>query len=129
MSEPKRTIYAINASGGARVSIPLTVNGCPYVEIVECPPDKDNYTGSNFAPQGLIMTLPDDSFTDQIGVNPAAIISFGNSNAMGRPGGGKGLGFQSRPSPGAANISGTTYCNLVSATAVATQVQVSEWHS
>jgi len=128
-SQPKRTIYAVAAAGGAKTVIPVTVNGTPYVEIQECPPDGGTFDDSSvpYAPQGMNMYLPDDNFVDGQGISPGAVIPFGNSSAMGRGGSGRGLGFRSRPSPGQADIAATTLCKLISATSTATQVLVSEY--
>jgi len=129
MSRPKRTIYPVNGSGGDYVSIPLTVNGAKYVEIVECPPTGGNFTGGNYAPQGINYELPDDSYTAVYGLNPGSTLSFGESDAISNPGHGPGLGFTQRPDVGnpGVNIPGTTYCKVRSATVTATQVECREY--
>jgi len=131
MSIPKRTIYAIPAAGGTPVPIPVTVNGVHYVEIEEVPPDGSNsYNGTNFAPQGLNYTLPDDSFVLTHGLVPGDVLEFGNKDSMARQWGGRGLGFASRvdnSNPGGPNIPATVLCKLISATSTATIIQTSEW--
>lgn len=128
-TRPVRNIYAVNASGGAAVSLPLTVNGAKYVEVVECPPNGGNFTGGNYAPQGLNYNLPDDGYVATYGVLPGATLTFGSSDVMANPGHGQGLGFRSRPDVGnpGVNIAGKIYCKVTSATATTSYVQVSEW--
>jgi hypothetical protein len=128
-SNPKRTIYPVAAAGGAPTIIPITVNGAHYVEIAECPPKANAFNGANYAPQGLNYTLPDDGFLTPRGLVAGDILPFGNSDAMARQWGGRGLGFAARADnaqPGN-TIPATTLCEVISATANATQVEVREW--
>ena len=75
-SNPKRTVVAINASGGALVLISAS-KFAKYVEITECPPEG---TSDTYAPQGLIVTLPDDGYVAQFGLPPGLIWSIGDNS-------------------------------------------------
>ena len=75
-SNPKRTVVAINASGGALVLISAS-KFAKYVEITECPPEG---TSDTYAPQGLIVTLPDDGYFTQFGLPPGLIWSIGDNS-------------------------------------------------
>ena len=111
------------------MSIPVSVNGCHYVEITECPPNGGAFAGTAYAPQGLNMELPDDNFATQDAFVPGDTITFGNKDAMGHPGQGRGLGFAARVDNlnNFTTIPATVLCKLQSATPTATQVMVSEW--
>ena len=128
-SNPKRRIIAINANNGAFVSIRISVNGCHYVEISEVPPDAGAFASSPYAPEGLNVTFPDDNFTLEFAYGPGDTITFGNKDAMGHPGQGRGLGFAARVDNlnNFTTIPATVLCKLLSATATGTQVMVSEW--
>lgn len=129
-SNPKRTIYAVAAAGGVPTNIPLTVNGAHYVEIAECPPKGDAFNGANYLPQGLNYTLPDDGFTTPRGLVAGDILPFGNSDAMARQWGGRGLGFAARvdvSNPGGPSVPATVLCQVISAQAATTQVECREW--
>lgn len=124
-TNPRRTLININGSGGAQVEIDVHTNGAQYAEISECPPA--GFAGTPFAPQGLNYTLPDDGYTQIYSALPADTIVFGNKDAMGKAGQGRGLGFTARPSPGQPNIPATPLCKLISATVTGTQVLLTEW--
>lgn len=124
-TNPRRTIIAVPANNGVPLEIDVHTNGAHYAEISECPPA--GFAATPFAPQGLNYTLPDDGYTQIYPVLPADVIPFGNKDAMGSPGRGRGLGFTARPSPGQPNIPATPLCKVISATATATQIQLLEW--
>lgn len=125
----KRTIYQINASGGALVSIVATA-GSRKVVIQECPPEDppgaSTYNGANFAPQGSQYTLPDDGFVQIFPLLPDDQLVFENHIAQGR-GAGSFQGGPAQTDPGGRTIPARIYCKLISATATATQVLVIEY--
>lgn len=127
MSLVKRTIYNINAAGGALVSIPSTA-GSRKVVIVECPPENppaaSSWNGANFAPQGLNYTVPDDNFVQVFPILPADSLVFESPLAQGI-GAGALQGGPAQTDPAGRTIAARVYCKLVSA-ALATQVLVLE---
>lgn len=124
----KRTIYLINASGGALVSIVATA-GSRRVVIQECPPENppaaSTWNNANFNPQGLNYTMPDDAFVQQFPVLPGDQLVFDNPIAQGR-GAGSLQGGPAQTDPAGRTIAARIYCKLVSALA-ATQVEVIEY--
>lgn len=121
----KRTIYAINASGGALVSIPSTA-GSRKVIIVECAPGADSFTGGNFNPTGLNYSLPNDGFVAVFPLLPAAELVLDNPLAQGM-GGGQFQGGPAQQDPAGRTIAAAIYAKLVSATATTTQVLCIEY--
>jgi len=124
-SAGKRTIYAINGSGGALVSIPATA-GSRRVEIVECAPGGGLYTGGNFAPQGLNYTRPDDGFVTILPLLPAATLVLDDVRATGK-GAGVFQGGPAQTDPAGNTVAARIHCKLISATATSTQVLVIEF--
>lgn len=124
----KRTIYPINASGGALVSIAATA-GSRKVVIAECPPenppDAATWNNANFNAQGLNYTMPDDGFVQQFPVLPGDQLVFDNPVAQGR-GSGSLQGGPAQTDPAGRTIAARIYCKLVSAN-LATQVLVIEY--
>lgn len=121
IGQPKRTVIALNASGGAYVSIPCS-RFARYVEISECPPDGGSFTGGNYAPQGTNFTLPDDGFVHVNALLPGDVMPIGDRNFPRDRGGQPGW-----TDPTGAAVGATIYCKMKSATITATQVQVLEW--
>lgn len=117
-TNPTRTIVAINGSAGALVLISAS-KFAKYVEITECPP-KDSVT---FAPQGLIITQPDDGYVTQYGLVPGLIWSAGDNTYRAK----LGLASPAMTDPAGNAIAATPYIKAISATATATQVLVTEW--
>ena len=118
-SNPKRTVVAINASGGALVLISAS-KFAKYVEITECPPEG---TSDTYAPQGLIVTLPDDGYFTQFGLPPGLIWSIGDNSWRSKA----SVAAPAMTDPAGNAIAATPYVKLVSATGTATNVQVTEW--
>jgi hypothetical protein len=120
ISNPSETIVAINGSGGAAVKISAS-KFAKYVEIQECPPK--GYTGSNFAPEGLVYQKPDDNFVASYPLLPGEVLPLGDNTYRGK------LGFASPAMTDPANnsIPATVYIQVLSATVTATQVRVREW--
>jgi hypothetical protein len=123
VSNPKETIVAINASGGAVTAISASKSS-KYVEIQECPPQTYNNTGSEpFAPQGLLYTKPDDNFVTEYPLLPGEILPLGDNSYRGK----LGFGFAGATDPAGNSIPATVYIKAISATSTATQVRVREW--
>jgi hypothetical protein len=120
----KRTIYAVNGSGGAAVQIPATA-GSRKVTIQECAPGGGSFTGGNYAPQGLNYTRPDDNFTAVFPLLPSATLVLQNTTAQGI-GAGAFQGGPAQTDPAGRSIAARIHCTLISATATATQVLVIE---
>jgi hypothetical protein len=118
-SNPKRTVVAINAAGGPLVLISAS-KFAKYVEITECPPTG---TSDTYAPQGLILTLPDDGYVTQYGLPPGLIWSIGDNSWRSKA----GVAAPAMTDPAGNSIPATAYAKLVSATSTATNVQVTEW--
>lgn len=131
MSYPagKRSIIPINGSGGAFVSVTATA-GARRLVIQECapenPPDGSNYDGTNFNPQGLNYTRPDDAFTQVFPLLPDDQLVFDNPVAQGH-GAGALQGGPAQQDPAGRTIAATIYCKMKSATATATQVLLIEY--
>lgn len=124
-NSPKRTIYAINAAGGAVVAIPATASTRKVV-IRECPPGAGGFNDQNFAPQGINYQLPNDGFVTVYPLLPADSLEFGNLIAEGK-GAGPLQGYAAQQDPGGRTIPAFIYCKMISATATATQVLVLEY--
>jgi hypothetical protein len=122
IGQPKRTVIAINGSGGAFVNIPATCFA-RYVEITECPPTGGAFTGGNYAPQGINFTSPDDGFVAVDGLVAGDVLPLGSKDqprdrAVGTPG---------WTDPAGAVIAPTIYAKMRSATVTGTQVEVREY--
>lgn len=122
---PKRTVIAINGSGGAFVLVTPT-SMARYCEIVECAPNGGTFNGANYLPQGLNYTNGDDGYVAEFGLLPGAILQIGDlsyrrDRAIGIPSGMKDPAGQSISAP-----VNSSY-KLRSATATATQILLSEW--
>lgn len=117
-TNPKRTLVAINASGGALVLISAS-KFAKYVEIQECPPE-DSVT---FNPQGLIYTLPDDGYVYEYPLVPGQIWSAGDESYRGK----LGFAIPAMTDPANNSIPATPYMKAISGTGTATQVMVTEW--
>jgi hypothetical protein len=124
-NSPKRTIYAINAAGGAIVAIPATAASRKVV-ITECPPGGGTFNDANFAPQGLNYQLPNDGFVTIYPLLPADSLVLGNLIAEGK-GAGPLQGYPAQQDPGGRTIPAFIYAKIISATATATQVMVLEY--
>lgn len=118
-SNPKRTVVAINASGGALVLISAS-KFAKYVEITECPPTG---TSDTYALQGLIITLPDDGYVTQYGLPPGFVWSVGDNSWRSKA----SVAAPAMTDPAGNAIAATPYVKLVSATGTATNVQITEW--
>lgn len=125
MSTAKRTTYAVNAAGGALVSV-LGTAGARKVVIMEIPPDGGNYNGANFAAQGLNFTLPDDGFVHIFPLTPGDQIILGDIVAEGR-GAGSLQGGPAQQDPAGRTVPARIHAKLISATATATMVEVLEY--
>jgi hypothetical protein len=117
-TNPKRTLVAVNASGGALVLISAS-KFAKYVEIQECPPE-DSVT---YAPQGLIITLPDDGYVYEYPLLPGQIWSGGDDTYRAK----LGFAIPAMTDPANNTIAATPYMKVISATGTATQVMVTEW--
>jgi hypothetical protein len=108
---PRTTLYDVNGSAGAWVSIPSTMPA-RRVEVMEDESD---------APEGLQFKTPDDNFTSikTVGAGTEPII-LGNTVAHGNNKGAL-LGL-----PTQVNRAADTYIQLLSKTATATKVRVTE---
>lgn len=119
-SIPTIRVIAINAAGGALVTISASIFA-GYVEIEECPPGGGAFVGSNYAPQGLNYSLPDDNYTLVYGLDARVIKQFGDAIRKNRS-----IGIKSITYPDGSVRAATPYGKFVSAQN-ATQVEVREW--
>lgn len=122
ITNPKTTVIAIPASGGAAVKISAS-KFAKYVEIQECPPSNFDNNAHPFAAQGLLFQLPDDNFTQSYGLNPGAVWSIGDNTWRSKA----GVSSPAMTDPAGNAIAATVYIQALSATATATQVRVQEW--
>lgn len=124
---PRRRVVAINASGGALVTIQPT-GSCRYMEIQECPPGGGVFDNNvhPYSPQGLNYTKGDDGFVAIIAANPGAIITLGD-NSWARDKSLSNFATATDPAGNAIPQSPQAQLKLVSATSTATQVEVREY--
>lgn len=127
LNTPQRRTIAINAAGGAVVLVSASIF-CGYAEIQECPPGSEAaggvYTGGNFNPQGLNIQRADENFANTYGLAPGAIWPIGDAINKSKTEGIPGFTYpdQSVRPP-------TPWVKVISATAVATQIEVREWRA
>lgn len=118
-SDPKRTIIVVNASGGAQVLVSATqFDG--YVEITECPPA--TYAGGAFTGQGCLYQRADENYANTYPLVAGAILQFGDAIQKNR-----GEGVLAMTMPDGSSRPATPFIKIISATATATNVQLSEW--
>jgi hypothetical protein len=123
ITNPKETIIAVPASGGAAVIISATKTA-RYIEIQECAPSTYNNTGNApFAPQGLVYQKPDDNYVASFPLLPGEIVAIGDNNWRSKA----SIGWQGATDPAGNSIPATPYIKVLSATATATQVRLREW--
>lgn len=117
-TNPKRTLVTINANNGALVLISAS-KFTKYVEIQECPPENS----VALAAQGVIYTLPDDGYVYTYPLLPGQIWSGGDTTYRGK----LGFAVPAMTDPANQSIPATPYMKVISGTATATQVMVTEW--
>lgn len=117
-TNPSRRVISINAAGGLPVLISAS-KFAKYVEITECPP-LDSIT---FAPQGLIITEPDDGYVTQLPLAPGLVWSIGDNSWRSKA----SVAAPAMTDPANNNIPATPYIKAISGTSTATQVMVTEW--
>lgn len=119
---PVETVYAVNGSGGAYVSIPCTIH-CRKMKITECPPGA--YTGT-FTAQGLNLERIEDAYVAVIPVIPGESHVIGNDLAE-SVGAGNLIGYPAQKDVYGNTIAATIPVKVRSATGTATAVKVLEY--
>jgi hypothetical protein len=116
---PKRTIVAINASGGAQKVISASIF-CGYAEVTECPPA--TYAGGAFTGQGLLYQRADENYANTYPLTPGQILQVGDAIRKEHSEGIPGFTY-----PDGSTRPATPWFKIISATATPTQVMVTEW--
>jgi hypothetical protein len=96
------------------------------MEIQECPPNAGTFNGTNYAPQGLNYTRADEAYANTYGLNPGAILQFGDQSWMRD----RLIGIPANmtdPAGVAIAQSEQSTIKAISATVTASYVEVREW--
>jgi hypothetical protein len=124
LTNPKRRTIAVNASGGALVLISAsTFTG--YVEIQESAPGSETggtYAGGAFVGQGLTYQRADEAYANTYPLTPGAILQFGDAIRKN-----ESIGCPSWTYADGSVRPATPFIKVISATAVASNVEVREW--
>lgn len=121
ITNPKKRIIALNGSAGAYTLIACS-KFCRYVEIQECAP-AIGLTGSDFSPEGVNYTLPDDGFVSIMSVLPGAVLALGDQSWHRA----QLFGVPPITYADGSTVAGTPIGKFISAQSGTTQVEVREW--
>lgn len=120
--QPKQRVIAVNASGGALVSIPASVL-FKRMLITETP---DPNVPATFNPQGIVYQTSRDGFVASFVLLPGEDLVIEDS-VLGGSGGGRTISAPAIPMPNGNTRTADVVVKVISATATATQVLVREW--
>src|SRR5271169_2894754 len=116
---PIRRLIAVNGSAGAYVLVSASQGSFGYVEITEAP--SEPYTGT-FTAQGINYQRADENYANTYPLPPGGILQIGD--AIKKDG---HVGISSFTYPDGVVRPATPYVKVLSATATATAIQISEW--
>lgn len=119
LSSPVRRLIALNGSGGAFIVISASIFA-GYVEIVEVPAEP--YSGGAFTGEGTNYQRADENYANTYPLVPGGILQIGDAILKNRSVGVPGF----TQSDGTARPA-TPYFKMKSASANATNVQITEW--